>query len=215
MKHRTAAPGLILMTALFAGCIVAPEQPAPAPAPAPPVVYPTQPPPPDYRYQQIQQCRSDNARAHQEVHAMYDDARRRGRITPGESQRFAEMEARLTAFRRDLARDGITLQDCQRIGAAIARERDEVIRMTRSDPGVRRCMSDNWRARDDIYRIYNDARYAGRIDVNEAQRFKAMETRLQNYYNDLARDGLTMDDCYRIANLISRDRAVVEGMARY
>lgn len=146
---------------------------------------------------------------------MYDNARRTGRITQGEAQRFAEMDARLNRFRADLARDGISLQDCQRISAAIAREREEVIRMTRSDPGVRRCMGDNWRARDDIYRVYNDAWYAGRIDVNEAQRFKAMESRLQNYYNDLARDGLTMEDCYRIGNLIARDRATVDAMARY
>lgn len=297
MKPSTA--GLLLITAvLVAGCEVVPVTPSPAPAPYPPsVAYPS-PPPPDYRYQEIQQCRADNRRAqaevqdqyerarqagridpseaqrfaalegrlrdlrfqlgrdgltlqecqylrgeierlrnevtrmarydpalgscmaenrraHQEVYALYDDARRRGRITPGEAQRFAAMDGRLNALRNDLERPGITLQTCQGIGGSIAREREEVIRMTRTDPGVRQCMANNLRARDDIYRIYNDALRAGRIDVNEAQRFRQMEARLQGFQTELQRDGLTMDDCYRIGNAIARERGAVEAMARY
>jgi hypothetical protein len=160
-------------------------------------------------------CMADNRRAHQEVYALYDNARRSGRITPGEAQRFAAMDARLNAIRSDMERPGIILPECQRIGGAIARERDEVIRMTRSDPGVRQCMANNWRTREDIYRIYNEALRTGRIDVNEAQRFKQMEARLQGFQAELQRDGLTMDDCNRIGNALARERGAVEAMARY
>lgn len=163
----------------------------------------------------LRHCLQDNRRAHQEVHALYDDARRRGRITRGEAQRFAAIDARLNALRGDLERPGMTLADCQHISGALARERDEVIRMTRFDPGVRQCMADNMRARDGVYRVYYDALHAGRINANEAQRFRDIEARLSRYQADLAADGLSMNDCHRIGNAIMRERAAVDAMVRY
>lgn len=160
-------------------------------------------------------CLQDNRRAHQEVYALYDDARRRGRITPGEAQRFAAIDSRLNGLRSDLERPGMTLADCQRISGAIARERDEVIRMTRFDPGVRQCMADNMRARDAVYRVYNDALHAGRIDAGEARRFRDIDARLTRYQADLAMDGLSMNDCHRIGSAIMRERAAVDAMVRY
>ena len=160
------------------------------------------------------QCQADNRRAHQDVLALYDQARRSGRIVPSEAQRFNALEARLQNLRNDLARNGMTYQECQIIGRNIARERDEVIRMTRYDPGVGRCMADNRRAHDDVYRTYNDALAAGRISPDEGRRFQAIEARLRGFQADLARDGLTMSDCTRIGQAIARERAAVHGMYR-
>ncbi|MBM3344074.1 MAG: hypothetical protein FJY56_18465 [Betaproteobacteria bacterium] len=65
------------------------------------------------------------------MYASYDDARRRGRISQGEAQRFAAMDSRLIALRNELAGEGISLQDYQRIGSLIARDRATVEQMSR------------------------------------------------------------------------------------
>ena len=209
--HRPARFALYvlpLVAALFAGCEVAPHQPRPAPA----VIYPN--PPPNYAYEEIQRCQSDNRQAHAEALDAYERARRAGRIDPREAQHFNAMEARLRNLRIELGRDGITLQDCQRIGGAIARERNEVARMTRSDPAVARCVADNQRAHQEVVGLYENARRSGRINPNEAQRFNAMEARLQNLRTDLASDGISLQDCQRINGAIAKERAAVEQMVR-
>jgi hypothetical protein len=160
------------------------------------------------------QCMADNRRAHQEVVAMYENARRSGRINPAEAQRFNAIEARLNNLRNELGRDGISLQDCQRIGGAIAREREEVQRMARYDPATARCVADNRRAHDDVYRVYNDGVRSGRINPNEAKRFQAIEERLRNLQADLKRDGLSLAECQRIGRAVAQERAIVDGMLR-
>ena len=144
---------------------------------------------------------------------MYSAASRSGRIDPAEAQQFQAMEGRLRKFRADLARDGLSLRDCERIGMAIARERDEVARMSRSDPGLGRCVADARRSHQDLLALYENARRSGRIDPREAQQFNAMEARLANMRNELARDGLSMPDCQRISAALGRERAEVERMS--
>lgn len=206
---------LLYLTVWLAGCEVVPVQPQPAPAPYPPVTYPTQPPPPNYVYDDIRRCRDDNRRAHDEVLDTYERARRAGRINPSEAQQFNAMEGRLRNVRAQLGRDGLTLNECQYIGGEIARMRDEVYRMARSDPALARCTSDNRRAHQEVWGLYENARQAGRINPREAQRFHAIEGRLQNLRNDLARDGLTLQDCQRLAGAIAYERDEVTRMSRY
>lgn len=179
-----------------------------------PVYYPSQPAP-DYAYQEINRCRANNRQAHAEVVDNYERARQAGRIDAAEAQRFNAMEARLRNLRADLARDGISLQDCQRIGAAIERERNEVARMSRSDPAVRQCMIDNRRAHQDVVTQFENARRAGRINPQEAQRFNAIEGRLNNMRANLASDGISMQDCQRISGAIARERDEVTRMSQY
>lgn len=179
-----------------------------------PVYYPSQPAP-DYAYQEINRCRANNRQAHAEVVDSYERARQAGRIDAAEAQRFNAMEARLRNLRADLARDGISLQDCQRIGAAIERERNEVAIMSRSDPALRQCMADNRRAHQDVVAQYQRAREAGRINPAEAQRFNAIEGRLSNLRAELARDGFSMQDCRSMSAAIARERDEVTRMARY
>jgi len=178
----------------------------------PPVYYPSQPAP---AYgEDIRRCRADNQRAHAEVVDSYERARQAGHINPAEAQQFNAMEGRLRNMRADLARDGLTLQDCQRIGGAIARERSEVARMSRYDPAVARSQADNRRAHDEVYKVYNDGTRSGRINAGEAQRFKTMEERLRNYQAELKRDGLSLAECQRVGGAIARERVVVDDMVR-
>jgi hypothetical protein len=162
----------------------------------------------------LAQCQNNNQRAHQDAVNLYEDARRRGRINPAEQQRFNAMQAQLQNLRTALARDGLSLQDCQIIGNQIAQNRDEIIRMSKHDPGVARCVADNRAAHDAVYALYNDGVRNGRINPGEAQRFAQMEKRLAAYQADARRDGLTLAECSKIGQAIARERAVVDGMIR-
>lgn len=206
---------LMCLTVWLAGCEVVPVQPQPAPAPYPPVTYPTQAPPPAYVYDDIRRCRDDNRRAHDEVVDSYERARRAGRINASEAQQFNAMEGRLRNVRTQLGRDGLTLNECQYIGGEIARMRDEVYRLARVDPALARCTADNRRAHQEVWGLYENARQSGRINPREAQRFNTIEGRLQNLRNDLARDGLTLQDCQRLAGAIAYERDEVTRMSRY
>jgi hypothetical protein len=168
-----------------------------------------------YRDPALARCMADNRWAHQDVWNMYDNARRAGQIHPGETQRFNAMEARLQNFKNDLARDGISMQDCQRIGNAIASERNEVIRMSRYEPVASRCMADNRRAHWMVYEVYNDGVRTGRIDAAEAQRFRQVDERLRQHYAAVQRYGVTLDECQRLARAIAQERAMVDSMIRH
>ena len=209
---RSAAVLFVTFATLLTGCEVIPMQPQPAPQP--PVVYPTSPPP-AYSYEDIRRCRANNQRAHAEVSDNYQRARRAGRIDPREAQQFNAMDARLHNVRAQLARDGLSLQECEYISGEIARMRDEVMRMSRYDPAVARCLADNRNAHQEVLGLYDNARRSGRIDPREAQRFNAIERHLHNLRNELARDGLTLQDCQRIAGAIAYERDEVTRMTRH
>jgi len=163
----------------------------------------------------LARCMADTRWAHQDVLDMYENARRAGQINPGEAQRFNAMEARLKMLRAELARDGTSLQDCQRIGGAVARERDEVIRMARYEPASARCMADNRRAHWALYDVYNEGVRAGRIDGNEAQQFRQMDERLKKFQAAIRQDGVSLDECQRLARAIAQERAIVDRMVQY
>lgn len=188
----------------LAGCEAVPERESP--------YYGGQP---GYSSSDVRQCRRDNVRAHTEVHQIYERARSEGRISPAEAQRFNAMESRLRDLYTALSNDGLTLPECRRIGDAIARERQEVVRMARTDPAVARCAADNARAHDDVVNRYEQARRSGRINPAEAQRFNAIEGRLRNLRAALGRDGLTLQECQRIGAEIARERQEVARMAQY
>jgi len=211
MQARRAVWGLALSSALLAGCVVEPQRrPPPMPTPMPMAA-----PAPDYGFEDLRRCRAENQQAHGAVLEAYDAASRAGRIDPGEAQQFNAMQERLRSLRMELARDGLSLQDCQRIGGAIARERAEVARMTRSDPALLRCVVDTRRAHQEVLAMFEDARRSGRINPGEAQRFNAVEGRLQGLRAELGRDGLSMPDCQRIAGAVARERDEVARMAQF
>lgn len=195
---------LVAFAFSLAGCEAVPERESPS--------YGGQP---GYSYSDVRQCRRDNGRAHAEVHQIYERARSEGRISPAETQRFNAMESRLRDLYTALSNDGLTLQECRRIGDAIARERQEVIRMARTDPAVGRCAADNARAHEDVVNRYENARRSGRVNPAEAQRFNAMEGRLRNLRAALGRDGLTLQECQRIGTEIAREREEVARMSQH
>ncbi len=162
----------------------------------------------------LARCQMDNQRAHQDAVNLYEDARRRGRINPAEQQHFNAMQGQLQNLRAALARDGLTLRDCQGIGNQIAQNREEIVRMSRFDPGVARCVADNRAAHDGVYALYNGGVRDGRISPQESQRFAAIEKRLAQYQAQARRDGLTLAECQNIGRTIARERVAVENMYR-
>lgn len=203
---------LISAVLLLGGCVVAPPPQQPQQPQQPSVIYA---PAPNPAYEEIRRCRADNQRAHAEVLDSYERARAAGRINPAEAQQFNAIDGRLRNLRAQLARDGLTLQECQYLGGEIAQARRDVARMATSDPALARCMADNRWAHQDLLNMYDNARRAGQIHPGEAQRFNAMEARLQNFKNDLARDGISLQDCQRIGGAIAADRNEVIRMSRY
>jgi hypothetical protein len=193
------------------GCEAPPHQPGPRAAPT--VVYPA--PAPAYGYSDIRRCRTDNQRIHAEVLSLFDQARAAGRISPNEAQRFNEMDGRVRAIAFQLERDGLSMDECVYIRNSLEQNRIEVLRMSRSDPAVGRCMADNRRVHQDTVALYENARNSGRINPAEAQRFQAMEARLNNLRRDLARDGISLQDCRILANTLARDQEDVARMSRY
>jgi hypothetical protein len=77
----------------------------------------------------LAQCMAANQRAHAEVHQMYQNAKKAGKIDPKEAQAFAAMEKRLHDLGQQLARGGWTLAECQQFSRAIAAERAALQRM--------------------------------------------------------------------------------------
>lgn len=211
----------LLALAVLGACVVENPTPSqypqpqryPAPAPQPAVIYPA-PPPVYYERDEIRRCDADNRRAHAEVMDIYNRANRAGRIDPAEAQRFNALQIRLNNIVGQLNRGGLNLQECQYISGQIASERQEVIRMSRFDPGIGRCVADNRAAHNAVYTVYNDGVRTGRISGGEAQRFAAIEKRLTDYQAQAKRDGLTIAECQNISRAIARERAIVDGMIR-
>lgn len=193
-----------VFAALLGGCEAVPERESNR--------YPGQP---AYSYSDVRQCQRDNGRVHAEIHQIYQRARSEGRISPAEAQRFNALESRLRDLHAALSNDGLTLRECQRISDALARERQEVARMGRTDPAVGRCAADNARAHQDVVNRYENARRSGRINPAEAQRFNAMEGRLRNLRAALGRDGLSLQECQRIGAEIARERNEITRMSQY
>jgi hypothetical protein len=194
------------LLSLLAGCETNPPQHNDSP------VY--RPSPPVYSNEDTRRCRIENRQAHANVVSGYERARQAGRVNPSEAERFNAMEARLRNLRAELRHDGLTLQECRRIGRAIAHESSEVTRMSRHDPRPRRCMSENRRAHQEVVTLYENARRNGRINPREARRFKSMEARLNKLRSELGRDGISLEDCQRIGGTIARERAEVKRMTR-
>lgn len=199
---------------LLAGCV--PEgtvrtTPEPVVVNAPPMVVD---PPPGYGTGAIHRCIADNRRDYADVQDLYDRARRSNRITPAEAREFNAMDDRLRRYERALARDGLTLTECEHIGREIARERDAVRRMARFDDGVLQCRDDARRAHAEVVRMYQDADRAGRINPNERRQFNEMVERLRRHEIALARNGMTLGECRQLQAMIADDRDVVRRMMR-
>lgn len=208
--HRRPAPCALAICLLLTACM-------PQEAVRPVVVTPPQVvvnPPPRHEAAALRQCIADNRRDHAEVHQIFQRARRAARISPAEARDFDVMDERLRRHERALARDGLTLDECERIGREIARERDAVRRMARHDDGTSQCRQDARRAHAEVVHMYRDAERAGRITPDERRRFDDRVERLRRHEAVLSRDGLTLEECGRLQAMIADDREFVRRMAR-
>lgn len=77
----------------------------------------------------VAQCRRDNRRAHADVVRSFQEADRAGQISRAERRRFDEIVGRMRDHEASLKANGLTLEECRRLGRVIAAEGREVQRM--------------------------------------------------------------------------------------
>ena len=213
MSQRAVHVGIGLCL-LLAGCV--PDGNV-RPNPQPVVVNPPMVgnAPPGYGHAAIRQCVADNRRDYADVQNLYQRARQGNRITPAEAREFNAMDDRLRRYERALARDGLTLAECEHIGRAIGRERETVRRMSRSDPGVGKCRRDNQLAHADVMAMFAEAERTGRITQRERRRFDELQRRFRNYEAQLNGNGLTLAECQALGRTLAADAREVRQMAGY
>lgn len=201
---RRAPLAALAATLLLAACVTeGPVRPAPEPVYGNPAPYGAD----------IRQCVAANRRDHAEVYDLFDRARRNNRISPEEAREFDRMDERLRRYQNVLARNGLTLRECEDIGREIAREREAVYRMSRRDPAVAQCRQDARQAHADVVRMYQDADRAGRINPNERRQFNDMVERLRRHEAALSRDGMNLGECRQLQSMIADEREVVRRMS--
>jgi hypothetical protein len=169
------------------------------------------------------QCRADAQRTHAETMHLYYRARASGAISPPEARQLAQAEQRLTRHAQVLARDGLTLRECESLQREIAAERRQVERMAASrpapvsvpagEPRLAECRANAQRAHAETMQQYRRARAAGAISPQEAQQLTQAEQRLTRHAQALGRDGLTLRECESLQREIAAERHQVERMA--
>src|SRR3954469_3840369 len=113
-KIWTAGAAVLLVTAASMALAQAPaKQPAPAAKGDP----------------KVHECRMQNQKEHQAVMQMHAQGLKEHKISAGEEKAYRAMEGRLHQHQAALAKDGLTLAECQQLGKQIASEKAAVTRM--------------------------------------------------------------------------------------
>ena len=173
----------------------------------------------------VAECRQHNGQEHKAVMDMHSKARAEKKIDAREEKNFQAMEKRLHTHQQMLAKDGLTLQECERIGKEIAHEKAAVARMAatgpsladkkgKPDPKVAECQKGNAQAHSEAMKMFADARKSGKIDKKEAQELSAREKRLSQHRSAMSRDGLTLAECQQLGKEIAAEKAAVARMAK-
>ena len=77
----------------------------------------------------LHECRAHNQAEHKSLMEMHAKAVKDHMISKGEEAKFRQMEGRLHKHRAALAKDGLTLKECEVLGKEIAHEKAELTRM--------------------------------------------------------------------------------------
>ena len=179
-------------------------------------------PAPGQGAQAIAQCRNQNGQIHNETMQLFQRARASGRISPQETQQLIAMEQRLRQIAANLARGGLTLAECRAMTQQLINERTVVARMAAAPgpgPGqggaqaLAQCRQQNATIHSETVRLYQRAMAAGRITPAERGQLAQMDQRLRQYAANLARGGLTLNECRAMTQALINERNVVARMA--
>ncbi len=80
----------------------------------------------------LTECRAANQKAHGEVVKIHADAKKAGTMSQAEEKHFHKMDQTLRHHRAMMAKDGLSLAECQKLSAEIAREKAAAERMAAS-----------------------------------------------------------------------------------
>src|SRR3954470_19972935 len=90
---------------------------------------PAAPKPPMKMDPAVGQCVQANQKEHAAIMQMHASATKARRLDPAEQQAFGKMEAGLRQHQAALAKDGLTLAECQQISKHLAAEKATLAKM--------------------------------------------------------------------------------------
>ena len=177
----------------------------------------------------VAECRKKNSDAHKAVMDSFNTANKAGKIDPKEMEAFKASEASLKKHYEDLNKGGLTLAECDKLGAEIAKEKIKVEAMAKtsemakaatvakaavSDPKLTECVAKNVAEHKTILEIFVKAQKAGKIDSKELEAFTASEANLKKLAEDLKKGGLTLAECQQYGAALAKEKTKVEAMAK-
>lgn len=163
---------------------------------------------------QVLDCVGRNRQAHGEVLQVYQNLQRSGRISAQESAEFQQLQARLSEHAGSLARDGLSLAECQNIGNGIRQLHAAVQRMGQGDPRLDACRGQVRQAQAELVQNFQSQQRGGRISAQEAGEFQNLNGRASQMVQAVARDGASFQDCQQTAQFIHQAQGAVQRMGQ-
>lgn len=162
----------------------------------------------------VGQCVQANQKEHASIMQMHAAATKARRLDAAEQAQFQKMETGLRAHQAALAKDGLTLAECEQISKHLSAEKATLAKMasTASSP-VAQCVQHNNQEHAAIMQMHASATKARRLDAAEEATFKRMETGLRQHQAALAKGGLTLAECQQITKHLDGERAALAKMA--
>ena len=176
----------------------------------------------------VVECRQRNLGAHKAVVEHFIAAKNAGKIDAKEMEAFKAAEAALNKHAAELNKDGLTLAECDSLGAEIAKEKTKVDGMVSSsamakaaavakaaasDPKLTECVAKNVAEQTSILAILYKAKQEGRVDANAAVDFAASELALAKLAVDLKKGGLTLAECQTVTTALAKERGRADKLA--
>jgi hypothetical protein len=160
----------------------------------------------------LQKCKSDNAKAHQEVVNAYNTSASSSQVTKNELREWTAKRNEIVAKHKEYEKDGITLTECQHmlkdnqsLKALMASfvappvmpdTKPEPVKMTAEQKKtLEKCTEDQEKVQKETEKKFSDAKKAGYISAQEEQEYNQQLTIRSNRMKDAKAKGWDHNDC--------------------
>ncbi len=163
-------------------------------------------------------CEAKNRALDAEVAKMIVDGKKAGNISAAELGEFARIEGDIAKRRAALAKDGLSLADCESMTKSYESEKATVIKMAAGKNQVvskemAACLVKNKALETEIEKLIADGKKSGNISAAEAGEIADIEARIAKKKGDLIKGGLSQAECESITKSYESEKANVIKMA--